>query len=212
MRARAAELAVKVPGVQREVIQALDDGEPRTRAAALYAITERRLSAAAVAVGGRLVHDPWTFVRAAAAGALGAMPPSPDIDTTLGSALTDPSPRVRVAILEALGVHRAQSQAAVVRARLEQDRAPEVQTAAAAALAQMCDPGALDELTALAAKLPAPVSADEATLGMAAVDALGKIHPPDLERRLARLLGKDVRPVVRRAAQDALTGPGICRR
>lgn len=212
VRARAAELAIKIPGVQREVIQALDDAEPRARDAALHAVTEQRLSAAAVTVGSRLLNDPWTFVRVSAAGAMGAMPPSPDIDTTLGSALADPSPRVRVAILEALGVHRAQSQAPGVRERLERDKAPEVRTAAAGALAQMCDPGALDALTDLAGKLASPIDADEATLGLAAVDALGKIHPPDLERRLARLAAKGVRPVVQRAAQEALAGPGICRR
>jgi HEAT repeat protein len=213
VRAHAAELAVKIPGVQREVIAALEDREPRTREAALRTITEERLSAAAVAVEGLLLHDPWTFVRTSAAAALGSMPASPDIDSTMGGALEDSSPRVRTAIIDALGMHRAQSQSAAVRARLDEDKAPEVRVAAARALAQMCDAGALDTLTELASKVSSPVSeSDEMTLGLAAIDALGKIHPPDLGRRLARVMAKEARPAVRLAAQNALAAKTICQR
>ncbi|WP_394824137.1 HEAT repeat domain-containing protein [Pendulispora albinea] len=213
VRARAAELALQIPGARQELIERLRDPEPRPREAALRAIAEERLSAAAVTVEALLARDPWTFVRVAAASALGAMPQSPDIDAALAAGLEDPLPQVRVAAVEALGVHRAATYAARVRTLLDEDNAPEVHLAGVHTLAQMCDGSALDRLTELATKAAAPnAEANELTLGLASIDALGKIHPPDLARRLAKVTGKDVRAQVRGAAQLALAAPGICKR
>jgi len=213
VRARAAELALHIPGAQQELIERLRDPEPRPREAALRTIAEERLSAAAVAVGALLARDPWTFVRVSAATALGAMPQSPDIDASLATALEDPLPAVRGAAVDALGVHRASSYAGRVRKLLDQDNAADVRLASVRTLAQMCDANALDTFTELAAKAASPTGeSDSLTLGLAAIDALGKIHPRDLARRLERVMSKDARSQARAAAAQAMAAPGICRR
>ncbi|WP_394844429.1 HEAT repeat domain-containing protein [Pendulispora brunnea] len=212
VRARAAELALHIPGAQQELIERLRDPEPRPREAALRTIAEERLSAAAVAVEALLSRDPWTFVRVSAATALGSMPQSPDIDASLATALEDPVPAVRVATVDALGVHRAASYAGRVRKLLDEDNSADVRLAAVRTLAQMCDANALDTLTELAAKAASPNAENELTLGLAAIDALGKIHPRDLARRLERVMSKDARAQARAAAAQAMAAPGICRR
>jgi len=213
VRARAAELALHIPGAQQELIELLHDPEPRPREAALRAIAEEHLSAAAVTVEALLERDPWTFVRVSAATALGAMPQSPDIDATLATGLQDPLAAVRVASVDALGIHRAASYAPRVRSLLDEDNAPEVRLASVHTLAQMCDASSLDRLTDLANKASSPdAEPEELTLGLTAIDALGKIHPHDLPRRLGRFAGKEVRSQVRTATQLALSAPGICRR
>lgn len=213
VRARAASLAGPVPAAQGVLLRALDDPEPRVREASLRAVGEKGTSAAAVRVGSLLARDPWTFVRIAAANALAGMPAAPDIDRSLADALADPASRVRVEALEALARHRAAAFAAPVRERLDDDReALDVRVAAVATLGRMCDGESLDTFTTAARRLAQPFpDRAELELGAASVRALGAVHPKDLERRLAPLMTKDVKPTVRDAAARALAEPGECR-
>ncbi|MDB4997211.1 MAG: repeat protein [Myxococcaceae bacterium] len=214
VRAHAAEASTRIAGARGDVLTALSDRDPRVRESALRAVTEERMSAAAVTVASLLESDPWTFVRTSAAGALGAMGAAPDIDRALAKALGDHSERVRVAVVDGLGAHRAATYAPPLRAIVADVKVHhDVRVSAAHALGQMCDPAALDALTELGAKTASPVATeDELAVGLAAIDALGKIHPPDLARRLARERSKEARPHVRRAAEVAMTAPGICAR
>jgi len=213
VRARAAELASGIPGVQGALLGALRDPGPRVREASLRNVGVERISAAAVAVEAILERDPWPFVRAAAANALGAMAPAPDIDRALASGFQDASPRVREATLDALAAHRAAAHVEPARRALDDDEETlEVRVAAAHALASMCDAGSLDRLAALARKAASPVANEsELALGLASVRALGEMHPPDLARRLAPLVEKGAREEAKRAAEAARSDRGICR-
>ncbi len=213
VRARAAELARDVPAVQTELVSAIDDPQPRVRVAALESVAALRASPAAVLVEKRLESDPWTFVRVAAAAALGAMPAARDLDKALADALgTDVSPQVRSAILGALASHQARAYADAVRKRLDDaQELPEVRIAAAHALGAMCDPRQLERLTELARAAGDPMaSGEDLTLGLAALTALGDIHPVDLATRIAKLRDKSVRDAVRAAAEHALVAPAKC--
>ena len=104
------------------------------------------------------------------------------------------------------------TQAPRVRERLDDTREdPEVRAFAARTLGAMCMHNATDRLTKLAYLARAPVDEADDRIGIAAIEALGALHPPDLETRLAPLRAKDVRMPVRRAAERALTEPGTCR-
>ena len=68
-----------------------------------------------------------------------------------------------------------------------------------------------DRLTKLALNARAPVDEADERIGMAAIEALGALHPADLEARLAPLRAKDARLPLRRAAERALADAGTCR-
>ncbi len=213
VRARAAELARELPAVQTELLTAIDDAEPRVRLAALETTAALHVSPAAVLVEKRLASDPWTFVRVAAARALGSMPAARDLDKTLADTLgAETSPHVRSAIIEALAAHQARLYVDVVRRRLDDEQElPEVRGAAAHALGAMCDPRQLGRLTELAVAAADPMAnAEDLTLGLAALSALGDIHPADLASRIAKLRDKSVRDAVRAAADHALASSAKC--
>ena len=214
VRARAAELAIGVAGVQAALLGAIDDENPRVREAALRAVAAQKVSAAAVGVQRRLESDPWPFVRVAAADALSDMPPATDVDRALGAALkADTSSPVRVAILAALAAHRARAFVDAIRERLDDEREdPEVRVAAARALGALCDAKTLDRLTELSRAAADPaVEQDALALSLAAIDALGAMHPADLAARLAKLRGEGVRDAVKAAAARALAMTPACR-
>jgi hypothetical protein len=75
----------------------------------------------------------------------------------------------------------------------------------------MCVRSAVGRLTDLALLARAPTDEADERLGLAAVEALGVLHPADLEKRLAPLRAKDVRAPMRRAAERAISEPGACR-
>lgn len=213
IRTHAAELASGVQPAQGALLAALNDPEPRVRDAALRTVADEHASPATVAVEHLLEKDPWSFVRATAATALGSFPAAVDIDRSLGAALKDPSPHVRTSVVEALGAHRARAFSADLAARVDDEaEALEVRVAAVRALGATCDVGSLGRLTDLAAKVSSPMAEDaEISLGMAAIDALGAIHPADLARRLAPLTARGVRAAVRKRALDAVAQPGTCK-
>lgn len=212
VRARAVELAAGIAPLASTIVAAAGDPEPRVREAALRAMAQTSLVAGAAAASQALAKDDWTFVRMAAADALGALPDEPVTTTSLAKGLGDASPKVRWTSLSALGKRHAITQAPLVRERLDDSREdPEVRAFAARTLGAMCMQNAVDRLTKLAHLARSPVDEADDRIGMAAIEALGALHPQDLEARLAPLRSKDVRTPVRRAADRALSEPASCR-
>ena len=212
VRARAAELSAGIGPLLPALIAACADPEPRVREAALKALGSANVSTGAAAAALASKRDEWTFVRAAAPDTLGALPQDATTTNALVAALADPSAKVRVSALGALGKHKVTSQAARVRERLDDPREDaDVRALAARTLGAMCVQTATDRLTKLALNSRAPVDEADERIGMAAIEALGALHPADLESRLAPLRAKDVRMPVRRAADRALAEPGTCR-
>jgi hypothetical protein len=79
-----------------------------------------------------------------------------------------------------------------------------VRAAAARALGDLCETSQLDELTRAARALLAErPSADDVTLGGAALAALGRIAPPDLGQRLAPFEAVKSRPALEQMVQAA---------
>ncbi|MDB4934321.1 MAG: repeat protein [Labilithrix sp.] len=212
VRARAVELAAGIAPLASTIIAATADPEPRVREASLKAMSASGLAAGAPAASQALAKDDWTFVRMAAADALGALPEGPASTTALVAGLADKSPKVRWTAMAALGKQRATTQAPRVRERLDDTKEdPEVRAFAAKTLGAMCVHNAADRLTKLAYLARAPVDEADDRIGIAAIEALGALHPQDLETRLAPLRGKDVRMPVRRAAERAMSEPASCR-
>jgi hypothetical protein len=212
VRMRAVEASANVIALRKAVMAALEDPEPRVRQAALRAIGSAKISLAAEISTGPLKEDAWTFVRTAAAEALGALSPNVLSEAALAEALHDASHLVRGAALTALGRLGARRRSPDVRARLDDaDEVLEVRALAARTLGVLCDRRALDRLTELALRLNEPLDVTDETLGFAALDALGALHPPDLAKRLAPLREASTRAIVRRASERALGETAICK-
>jgi HEAT repeat protein len=212
VRMRAVELSTGIAPLVPTIVAAAADPEPRVREAALRAIALGKIPAGNDAATHALASDTWTFVRVAAADALGAMSENGPGETALVAALVDPSPKVRSAAVSALGNLRATKHAPKIRERLDDGKEDvEVRALAARTLGSMCVKNAADRLTKLAHLSRSPVDEADERIGMAAIDALATLHPPDLEKRLAPLRAKEVHLPVRRAAERALSEPGACR-
>ncbi len=213
VRAHAAELAAGIAAAEAALAAAVEDPEPRVREAALRSIALAHLKSGEAHAIKRIGEDPWTFVRMAAAGAIAALPASAASDRALAGALKDPSPRVRASAILALAAHRATGQAEALLERLDDGEEDlEVRIAAARALGQICARMATNRLVKLAASGASPVaSEDERAVGMAAIDALGRLHPPDLAARLAKARAPDANAGARRAAEHALRETDVCR-
>lgn len=214
VRARAAEASQGIASAQAALLLAADDREPRVREAALHTITAQRSANAAPIAERQLAGDPWTFVRLAAAQALGAMPPGTELDGALGSALEkEKSSPVEEAILDALAAHKARGALKAVRARFDDDREDAVvRTAAARTLGALCDADWVDELTKVALHADDPlVNSEGLALTLAAIEALGAIHPKDVASRLKPLDADGVKEAVRATVKRAIANPGSCR-
>jgi HEAT repeat protein len=212
VRARAVELAAGIGPLAPSIVAAVSDPEPRVREAALRAIATGKVPGASDAAARALTSDVWTFVRVAAADALGAIPDNGSGQAALAKALDDASPKVRSAAIAALGDLRATRYTRDIRERLDDTKEDVgVRALAARTLGVLCARDAIDRLTKLAQLARSPVDEADERIGMAAIDALAAIKPPDLDKRLAPLRAKDVRMPVRRAAERALVEPGICR-
>ncbi len=219
VRARAAEVAGKVSALGEALAAAVDDPEARVRKAAIDAAIEALEGGLAAPPGlsaslvQRLGTDDWTFVRAGAARALGALPAGEAVDGALARALSDLAPDVRGRAIEALGAHQATRHADAIRERADlADELPEVRARAILALGALCDRRSIDDLTRRAQRAKAPLDELDRRLGAAAINALGRLHPPDLEARLAPLVAKDSPPMIREMARAALTAETKCPR
>lgn len=201
VRARAVELfGALAPAGDRTLEGLIADPEPRVREAAHRA----RVSASVYGL-----RDAWSFVRVAAAESMGATKENP---RALAAALKDPNPKVRAAVVLALGAAGARGEAKAIRERLDdQQEDVEVRALAARTLGQLCVQDAADRLTKLALLAAHPVDEADERIGSAALDALALLHPPDLAQRLAPLRAKGSRTLLARAADLAVNAPGACR-
>lgn len=213
LRMRAAEVAALVPDLADEVLAAVGDGEPRVREAAVSALGTTPDPRAVDPLLGLLRQDPWTFVRARSADALASYPAMEAVDSALGESLSDAAVPVRVRALEAIAKRGAVSQLAKVRARLGDDReVAEVRGRAARALGELCDTASADTLLALVRRGASPVAkADAQQLAMASLAALGRLHPADLQAKLAPYMGEGAPRVLAIAAQAAVEREDVCR-
>ncbi|MGO9832862.1 MAG: HEAT repeat domain-containing protein [Polyangiaceae bacterium] len=212
VRARAAELAAKLPDAEAALAVAASDPEPRVREAALGALAPTPTADGMRAASDVLARDGWSFVRVQAVSVLAGAPASPAADDALGRALRDPSARVRGSAILALAKRRASSWRDAVRERLDDnDEDVNVRAEAASALGGMCDSKAADRLTDLARAL-ASRDADEAArqVGLGALIGLAALKPRDLRDRLGPLLAASAPSPVRAAAQQALVARALC--
>jgi len=205
LRAQAAASVRQAGRFAPALVRLLGDEHQRVRQAALGVILGPSAKFAEPAVLGLLRDDPWPLVRASAAKSLGALKGAALTDSALQASLTDASPEVRASVAEALGARGSATSAQPLLARLEdQEEAVEVRIASAAALAEMCASTALNSLTRRAQALSDPTAPSDAQmLGRAALRALVRLNPSDLQKRLAPLKARTAPPAVRAAAGRA---------
>jgi HEAT repeats len=180
LRARAVELARAIPSLQDGVAAALNDKNPRVRLEAIRGATAADRSALRL-----LAEEPWTFLREASVEKFGELPADPLVDQMLSDKLhADPSREVRMKSAVALGLHRAREGEERLLEALTTDREDAfVRAESARALGRLCAKDAASALTERARETPA----SSWELQSAAIEALGKLHPPDLAERLAPL-------------------------
>jgi hypothetical protein len=208
LRMRAAEVAGALEPLRPELLRALADVDPRVRQRALDALRKSAPPGVSPTVKTMLASDAWTFVRVSAADLLGDLQGGGDVDVALATATRDPAKSVRSASLRALATRGARSQLAAVRARaFDAEEAVDVRREAIEALGLLCDTDSADDLFELAKRLG---DSDAARmLGLAAIVALGEIHPKDLAQRLGALEQSSL--VVKDAVGRALRTIGRCK-
>lgn len=212
VRARAAEKVSDPRHFVPALIVATNDEAVRVREAATRGLGGAEDATAEEVLRVRLLEDTWPIVRVAAADALRESSPGGENDEVLIVAMEDPSRHVRQAAILALGARGARGSAPLIRARvLDAQENADVRSAAAHSLASLCDTASIDALTTLALAAATP-GADESSqlVSAAALRALGRLHPADLDARIAPLLAKDTPAMVRSAAQRAQSMPGTC--
>ncbi len=214
VRAQAAQAAAALPGLVEPLGLALDDASPRVREAALGALATANAPLASPRVAKLLTADPWTFVRIAAATALGAQSPTDAGAAALVRAIDDPAVAVRRAAILALGATRdsaAGERIAEVAENASQDT--EVRMAAVTALGRTCHSESLDYLYKLALRTGAPELGYDKQLGMAALSALAELRPSDRAERLQPIL-RDGRASVQVKAivREVIARTGSCGR
>ena len=225
VRARAAEVSARVPELLPHLAVAAEDGEVRVRQAAAHSIgviaangdgrsgAPATTAAARNALVRRLRLDPWTFVRSGAARSLGALPAEAGADRSLASAMADASPEVRMSAIDALGEHRAAAYAPAIREVMGATKQPgDVRISAVLALATMCDRASIEAWTTMARRVANPQGEQDLRLGVAAIAALGRVHPPDVAARLAPVNVKGVPSSLRDVVRAAINSKGACPR
>ena len=210
VRAHAAESIVSA--ADAEVRDAtLHDASPRVREAAIHAVSLGKDTRLTSSLADLVNHDPWSFVRAAAAEGLAGLPGSAESWRALADALHQRSPKVREQAILSLGASDGRSYREAIRDRLDDTKEElAVRLAAATALGKLCDPKAVDDLAKLALRGGSSPDSDDVALGLVATAALGQIHPKNLESRFAPLRSKDVRPDARAAAAQAMANARPC--
>lgn len=189
LRVRALEVAPREPAYAPAFAAALRDEHVRVREAAARAAGEGKFANLSAELSNLLEDDAWPLARRAAASSLGVLPDDAASRTSLLEALEDPAPWVRAAAAESLGLRRSPGAAPKLRDMLDDREEPvEVRRAAALSLGALCDAGSVDLLDKLSRRIADPMSsADDRALGEAALYGLLRIHPADLEQRLAPL-------------------------
>ncbi len=214
IRSHAAAAVQDPKPVQDLLLAALNDSSVRVRIAAIQTLARTPDVPSTSHLAELLRRDHWPIARAEAAKALGGLGPSGDVDRALLAAVRDSSRHVRAPVLLALGERRVAAAGKPARKRLVDDREDtNVRIAAAVALGKLCDPAAVEPLTRIARRMADPHDlSEERQVAPAAVTALGRLRPRDLEARLAPLLAEGAPPVARAAARAALANAGSCER
>ncbi len=225
VRARAAEVSSELARALGPLERAMRDADPRVRDAAVSSLG-RLVDAKGTKVQAQawppglfpgmtelLASDPFTFVRAHAADALVFAPAGDQTDGPLATALEDGSPLVRARAVETLGRRGAVRFADDIRERLDDEaEILDVRLRAARALGRVCDAKSSERLTALARKAAVPgATGDVLVLGASAAAALGRLNPPDLQKRLAPLAERNAPRVAQEIAKAAFVTPERCR-
>jgi hypothetical protein len=208
LRARAAELSAGVAGLRPKLLVLVDDEEVRVREAALASVAQKGTLDQAVTVRllVRLVKDPWTFVRRAAAAGLAGAPAGATTDAAIGGAVDfEPSPIVRAEMVKTLGLRKATTATGVVAERAFDDKeAVDVRVQAIEALGRICARDQLGAISELAMRGQAPVFEADRKLAIAAITALGHLRPADLGSRLAPLGAKNAPAEIREVTRLVL--------
>jgi HEAT repeat protein len=213
VRERAASVAFGIPALRPVLMTALEDENVRVRDAAAGSLSG--VDDAQRYLVRRLLIDGWPRVRARAADSLASCGKGTESDEALKHALSfDDSARVRARIAAALGARSVTSAAPLLRERAEdpmEDR--NVRVKSVIALGQVCDRAATSMLTGMAKGAGEPYATEEANqLGVAAIVALGRLHPADLAARLKPIAdGKHTPRHVRSAARAALLETAVCK-
>lgn len=193
----------------------LADENPRVRAAAADYF---RAHPQALAVAAQSLFpaaaDPWPFVRMSALRAVAGAPLAVKQRAlpTVKQRLEDKSFDVRRAALVAMTGMPAEWVRDDILARLddEQEALP-VRVEAARALGAVCSRADLDRLTVLAEATLTPMAFElEREVGLAAIEALGMIHPADLQKRLSPLRSAKAPVTLKAAADRAFTAAPRC--
>lgn len=206
LRAAGARAAASVPALVPTVSALAGDAEPRVREAVATGADSAHLPA--------LAADEWTFVRAAAYGAVSAAPPDAALDAMLVARLgVESAPPALVRALEAIATRSVKSAAPRLRElAVDGKRTLDVRARAITALGRTCDRGALDLLAGVAGKgASASAPGDDQILATVAIAALGRLHPADLPARLARLGGEGISLMTKSAARAAAADEDVCR-
>lgn len=176
LRARAVDVARSTPALQDAIAKSVWDDNPRVR----LMVTQSTLDSVVLLL---LTGDTWSFVREGAVDALGQARATEAIDKRLSEVLhADPSASVRLKAATALGLHHAGGWRLLETLETKEED-PAVRAEAAEALGALCYAEAADELSSLARGKGEPPR----PLQLAAVKALGRLHPRDLAERLAPL-------------------------
>jgi HEAT repeat protein len=221
IRAAAAREAHELASAAAPLAAALGDGSPRVREAALEALATASRPGTSDAIAPLLERDPWTFVRVAAAAALGAVSGSEPGLRGLLRGLEDRSALVRLAALRALGRGIATVGVAPAAAREASDRvhaladdprlSTELRSAAITAVGRMCRFDSAELLYKLALRTGVPELGYDRELGMAALGALSSLRPGDRAARLEPLLRDSRTPDdVRSVTREVIGRAGRC--
>lgn len=216
LRARAAELSGGDEPFANPTLAAISDAEPRVREAALRSLPPSKVDTRqALLLAASLKAEPWTFVKRATIATLAKVPANVDVDVALVDAmLYEEQPSVRGDILDALAARGAiGARAAILERALDLGEAAVVRIAAARALGALCDTASLDELTKLALIGLGPGNETDAKVAIAAIMAIGVLHPADIRARIGDLAKDGVIADVHAAAVQALKdGAGACKK
>lgn len=207
LRARAAELSGADAPFANATLAAIGDPEPRVREAALRALPASAIDARqALILATSLSREPWTFVKRATIAALAKVAANAEVDAKLVEAMIyEEQPSVRGDILEALGARGAIAQReAILERALDMGEATPVRIAAIRALGTLCDTASLEDLTKVALVGLGPGSESDAKVAIAAIAAIGALHPADIEKRIGALAKDGVIADVHAAAVQAL--------
>lgn len=212
VRARAVELSSATPFLIPILAKAALDPEPRVREAAFKSLTTVGWAEGSVVFTNAMLRDRWTFVRTAAASSLARLPASPSTDNAIAEGLNSNSKPVKAALLDGIEAAADPSRAALLEARLDEHKDDqETQARIAKALGAMCYSSSIEPLVRAANRTDGGESRGAVDVTVAAVSALGRLHPANLKERIGGLASSPENSV-KEAYQRALAEKETCKK